>query len=237
MLCDSVSVRIKSLVTGAIVLAGSQVENEGLYRIGLRLPLLGGFADAMLPEVAPINPSAYDLTLPGLRLHRPTHSPPQILSSLCRSQRKSSSCRKEPYTGVLVDARELSAYNQACHRASSAKTGRVICSAATVDRSYAAQYGIVGYAKDIDRALSNERLGGEANPSWSRPWRRFWPLRRRCVWRLRRDPRADVADSDDDFLRECRVVFILGPRPLSFEELYGDTTFTDTTLMSEAEET
>ena len=48
--------------------------------------------------------------------------------------------------------------------------------------------------------------------------------------------RVLVADSDDDFLRECRVIFVLGPKPVSFEEMYGVTTFMDTTLMSEVEE-
>ena len=37
-----------------------------------------------------------------------------------------------------------------------------------------------------------------------------------------------MADGDGDFLRQCRVLFVLGPEPVTFESMYGDTT-----LMSE----
>ena len=233
---DSVSVRIQGLVRGAIVLAGSQVENEGLYRIGLRLPLLGGFADAVLPEVAPINPNAYDLTLPALP--SPPIDSPTAADSLLTAPvaEEVVFVPQEPYTGVLVDARGLGLQPSMSPRILS-ENGRVIYSAATVDRSYAAQYGIVGYAKDIDRALSNERLGSEqANPFVVQATSASGLYAADVVLGDFDATRVLVADSDDDFLRECRVVFVLGPRPPSFEELYGDTTFTDTTLMSEAEE-
>ena len=142
---------------------------------------------------------------------------------------------QEPYTGVLVDARGLGLQPSMSPRILS-ENGRVIYGAATVDRSYAAQYGIVGYAKDIDRALSNERLGSEqANPFVVQATGASGLYAADVVLGDFDATRVLVADSDDDFLRECRVVFVLGPRPLSFEELYGDTTFTDTTLMSEAE--
>jgi len=48
--------------------------------------------------------------------------------------------------------------------------------------------------------------------------------------------RVLMADSDGDFLRECRVTFVLGPEPVSFESMFTDSTNTDTTLISEGEE-
>ena len=41
---------------------GSQSEAQGSYRIAVWLPLLGDFAAAVLPQVAPIDPRAHDLS-------------------------------------------------------------------------------------------------------------------------------------------------------------------------------
>ncbi len=233
---DSVNVRVQGLVRGAIVLAGSQVENEGLYRIGLRLPLLGGFADAVLPEVAPIDPDAYDLALPP-----PPPSPSDSLAAedsllTAPPDEEVVFVPQQPYTGVLVDARGLGLQPSMSPRILS-ENGRIIYGAATVDRSYAAQYGIVGYDNDIDRALNGDRLGGErANPFVVQAAGVSGPYAADVVLGDFDATRVLVADSDDDFLRECRVIFVLGPKPVSYEKLPGNDTFTDTTLMSEVEE-
>ena len=117
------------------------------------------------------------------------------------------------------------------------KDGRVIYGATTVDRSYAAQYGIIGYDKVIDRALTGDRLGGvSANPFVVQATGVSGLYAADVVLGDFDATRVLVADSDDDFLRECRVIFVLGPKPVSFEEMYGVTTFMDTTLMSEVEE-
>ncbi|MCY3669315.1 MAG: hypothetical protein OXH81_26980 [Gemmatimonadetes bacterium] len=46
----------------ARVAIGSQSENQGLYRIAVRMLLLGDFAAAVLPEVEPIDPRLHDLS-------------------------------------------------------------------------------------------------------------------------------------------------------------------------------
>ena len=44
------------------VAIGSQSEDQGRYRIAVRLLLLGDFAAAVLPQVEPIDPRSYDLS-------------------------------------------------------------------------------------------------------------------------------------------------------------------------------
>ena len=44
------------------VAIGSQSEDQGHYRIAVRLLLLGDFAAAVLPQVEPIDPRSYDLS-------------------------------------------------------------------------------------------------------------------------------------------------------------------------------
>ena len=46
----------------ARVAIGSQSEDQGRYRIAVRLLLLGDFAAAVLPQVEPIDPRSYDLS-------------------------------------------------------------------------------------------------------------------------------------------------------------------------------
>ena len=233
---DSVRVRAQGLVRGAIVLAGSQIENEGLYRIGLRLPLLGGFADVVLPEVPPIDPRSNEPTLPA-----PLASPIDLLAledSLFTEpiEEEVVFVPQEPYTGVLVDARGLGLQPSMSPRILS-ENGRVIYGAATIDRSYAVRYGIVGYANDIDRAVTGDRLGGErANPFVVQATGVSGLYAADVVLGDFDATRVLVADTDYDFLRECRVIFVLGPKPVSFEGLYSDTTFTDNTIISEVEE-
>ncbi len=222
---DSISVRVRGLIRGARVVAGSQVVNEGLYRIALRLPLLGGFADAVLPEVDPSDPSAYNLTLP---------TPPAPADSLATDSLEEMEeepvvfVPQEPYTGLLVDARGLNLQPSMSPRILSDE-GRVVYGAATVDRSYAAQYGIVGYDKDLDRALVSDRLGGmTANPFVVKATGVSGLYSGDVVLGDFDAVRILMADGDGDFLRQCRVLFVLGPEPVTFESMYGDTT-----LMSE----
>ena len=227
---DSIGVKVQGLVRGARIVAGSQVENEGLYRIALRLPLLGDFADAVLPEVARLAPDAYDI------------APPEPMAdSLASSEVVVEEeavvfIPRVPYTGILVDVRGLDLQPSMSPRILS-EEGRIIYGAATVDRDYAKQYGIIGYDKEIERALKSDRLGGEkSNPFVVKATRTSGLYSGDAVLSEFDATRVLMADSDGDFLRECRVTFVLGPEPVSFESMFTDSTNTDTTLISEGEE-
>lgn len=230
---DSISVKVQGLVRGARIIAGSQIENEGLYRIALRLPLLGDFADAVLPEVARLAPDAYDIILPA--------PPEPMADSLASSEDIIEEeavvfIPRVPYTGILVDARGLDLQPSMSPRILS-EEGRIIYGAATVDHDYATQYGIIGYDKDIDRALKSDRLGGEkANPFVVKATRTSGLYSGDAVLSEFDATRVLMADSDSDFLHECRVTFVLGAKPVSFESMFTDSTNTDTTLISEGEE-
>ena len=225
---DSISVKVQGLVRGARIIAGSQVENEGLYRIALRLPLLGDFADAVLPEVARLAPDAYDITLPA--------PPEPMADSLASSEDTIEEeavvfIPRVPYTGILVDARGLDLQPSMSPRILSEK-GRIIYGAATVDHDYATQYGIIGYDKDIARALVSDRLGGAAaNPFVVKATGVSGLYSGDVVLGDFDAVRILMADGEGEFLRKCRVVFVLGPEPATFESIYGDST-----LMSEEEQ-
>ena len=67
-----------------------------------------------------------------------------------------------PYTGLLVDVRGLELQPNIAPRLLSA-AGHVIHGAATVDRSLATSYGVVGYDDDIDYKTGDLILKSFAN--------------------------------------------------------------------------
>ena len=136
-----------------------------------------------------------------------------------------------PYTGLLVDVRGLGLQPSIAPRVLSA-AGHVIHGAATVDRSLATSYGVVGYDDDFARAYTSERLGGEeANP--------FVVRATGTAGRYSGDAVLDdfdavqvlQADEVGDFLRQGRVAFLLGPAPAAFDDAYFDSTYTDTFIL------
>ena len=292
------------------VAIGSQSEDQGRYRIAVRLLLLGDFATAVLPEVEPIDPRSHDLshfddfpTVPttadsltapvsadslmpaiadSLTVPAATDSlaGPAIADSLTTPATFDSLAAtadsltlsattdslaldapdslttplnadslaadelvffipEAPYTGLLVDVRGLGLQPSIAPRVLSA-AGHVIHGAATVDRSLATSYGVVGYDDDLNRAYTSERLGGEeANP--------FVVRATGTAGRYSGDAVLDdfdavqvlQADEVGDFLRQGRVTFLLGPSaelsskpaPAAFDDTYFDSTYTDTFIL------
>lgn len=303
------------------VAIGSQSEDQGRYRIAVRLLLLGDFAAAALPQVEPIDPRSHDLnyfddapsvpmsadslTAPAtadslemlastdsLAVLAPTDSlaTPATLDSLAVSAIADSLTPatfdslavsattdsltlsattdslavdtpdslttpptadslaadelvffvpEAPYTGLLIDVRGLGLQPSIAPRLLSA-AGHVIHGAATLDRSLATSYGVVGYDDDFARAYTSERLGGEeANP--------FVVRATGTAGRYSGDAVLDdfdavqvlQADEVGGFLRQGRVTFLLGPSaelwskpaPAAFDDAYFDSTYTDTFIL------
>ncbi len=229
----------------ARVAIGSQSEDQGHYRIAVRLLLLGDFAAAVLPQVEPIDPRSYDLSRfdgsPAGPVVADSLAPPATPDSLALATPDSLTTPatpdslaadelvffvpEAPYTGLLIDVRGLGLQPSVAPQVLSTE-GHVIHGAATVDRSLATDYGVAGYDDDIDRAYKSERLGGEeANP--------FVVKATGTAGRYSGDAILDnfdaaqvlQADEVGDFLRQGRVTFLLGPAPAAFDSTYTDSVF------------
>ena len=230
------------------VVIGSQGEDQGRYRIAVRLLLLGDFAAAVLPQVEPIDPRSYDLshfddsaaapaTTDSLAVLASADSleTPAVADSLAADELVFF-VPEAPYTGLLVDVRGLGLQPSIAPRVLSA-AGHVIHGAATVDRRLAADYGVAGYDDDIDRAYKSERLGGEAaNPFVVRATGTAGRYSGDAI--LDNFDAAQVLQADEagDFLRQGRVTFLLGPEPAAFDSTYFNSTYTDSTFILEGME-
>jgi hypothetical protein len=184
---------------------------DGLYRIALQLDLLGELSDAVLPvadeslaadaDVLPAELPASDSLL--------VFTPP------------------EPYTGLIIDARGTDLKPAMAPRVVD-DGGRVVYSPTHVTREYAIEFGVVGYEKDMAQAAVSERLGGRDAHPMVVPALGASGLFGGDVT-VTRDAgvRILMADAESRFLTECRVVFVLGPRPQAVASAFLDTASTD----------
>ncbi len=212
---DSIRARVEGIVKGARVLTGSREQEGELFRIALKLDLLGEMADAVLPLPDSTSAESPARDLPSLEL---TESDSLLVF-----------VPPEPYTGLIVDARGTDLTPSMSPRIIDTDD-RVIYSADHVDRDYAVRLGIVGYDKDIARAASSDRIGGtEANPFVVEAVALSGLYNSDVVISRDSGVRARMADMEGDFLTQCRVIFILGPEPPSVETSGYESVFVDST--------
>ena len=212
---DEVRSTVSGIVRGARVVPGSQTIEDGLYRIALQIDLRNQFASAVLPQ-----------------LTRPTPIEPDTVATVSGSLSIAADSMRvftppPPFTGLLIDARGLGLQPTMAPRIIS-KSGHEIYSAGFAERDYVAQMGVVGYDKDMDRALIGDRLGGEqANPLIVDAIGISGSLGGDVVVSDGEAMRIRVADVQDDFLSKCRVVFLVGPRPVVIDSTYIDSVYVD----------
>jgi len=199
---DDVRMRVEGLVKGARVMANTRQEEAGLYRIAVGLDLLGEMADAVLP---PTVSGEY----PDLSLDPASDLPdalPQADSFLVFVPSK-------PFTGLIVDARGLDLRPAMSPRIIDDRD-RVIYSADHVPREYAIEFGVAGYDKSVTRAATSDRFGGtDAHPMVVQCEGAAGLYNSDAVVSRDTGIRILMANTESGFLDQCRVVFLVGPRP------------------------
>lgn len=208
---DSVQARVSGILQGARVLQGSQEEKDGLYRLAVEIDLGAPFAAAVLPDSAAWIRAA---------LPSPGHVPPPELPA---AEEMALFTPPKPYTGLIVDARGLDLRPSMAPRVVGVD-GRVVYGAAVVDREYATAVGAVGFDRDLDRALTSQRMGGgEAHPLVVEALEVTGLYSGDVVISNDAAVRVRMADSESRFLAECRVTFVVGPLPEALETSFSDS--------------
>jgi hypothetical protein len=207
---DTIRQQVEGLVRGARVVAGSRQEVDGLYRLAVRLDLLGGLTDAVLPrEGAPFG-----------ELEDPERDLP---AGLPESDSLLVFVPPRPHTGLVIDARGTGLRPTMAPRIVD-ETGRVIYSADHVNREYAVEFGVAGYDSDIQRAATSDRVGGaEAHPFIAAAVTSTGLFGGDAVVSRDQATRILMANAESRFLTECRVVFVVGPEAEPAEPAFLDT--------------
>jgi hypothetical protein len=112
----------------------------------------------------------------------------------------------EVYTGLVVDARGIQARPAMSPRILD-EDGKEVYGAMNVDREYAVQQGMSGYARDLTAAQSNPRVTN--NPASVKGLKTAGPGRSDIVIATADADRIRAASDNLTFMKKCRVMIVL----------------------------
>lgn len=115
--------------------------------------------------------------------------------------------RTERYTGLIVVATGLGARPAMFPQVVDENQGKVIFGPEVIDRKFAIERGVVGYATSVEKALLQKRVG--SHPLIVKAVRAEGLNRARLVVPHQEALRIFAADLKGDFLRRCGVVIVL----------------------------
>jgi len=133
---DVINTQVDGLVKGAVVV-DQQYMSDGTVEVRVRMPLYGNLAQVIVPASIEKRKDLRPPVAPGAPAA--PAGPPVA------------------YTGLVVDARGISARPAMSPRIFDENGGEIYGSA-NVDREFAVQQGMSGYARDLTAAQSNQRV-------------------------------------------------------------------------------
>ncbi len=176
---DVIQTQVEGVVRGAQQV-DLQYMSDGTVEVVMRVPLHGGFSEAVLPkEIEQIGSIKTDA------------QPPQDSGV---------------YTGLVVDARGLNARPAMAPKVLD-ENGQEVYGSAFVSREYAVQQGMSGYAKGLEAAKENERVTD--NPITVKGLKTEGPGRCDIVISNADAARVRKASEHLSFMKKCRVMIVV----------------------------
>lgn len=197
---DVINTQVEGLVKGAQIV-DQQYLSDGTVEVTLRMPLYGELSKIMIPisiqkrkEIpppppvveAPAPPPAPAVTAPA----PPPPPPPAAVA----------------YTGLVVDARGIQARPAMSPRIYD-EDGKEVYGSANVDREYAVQQGMSGYARDLTAAQSNQRV--TASPITVKGLKTGGAGRSDLVISNADAQLIRASAENASFMKKCRVMIVL----------------------------
>lgn len=137
---DVINAQVDGLVKGAVEV-DKQYMSDGTVEVRVRMPLYGNLAQVMIPA----------------SIEKRKTLPPPEKPVVTAPPAPPVSTPPMAYTGLVVDARGISARPAMSPRIFD-ENGNEVYGSANVDREYAVQQGMSGYARDLTAAQSNQRV-------------------------------------------------------------------------------
>jgi len=137
---DVINTQVDGLVKGAVVV-NQEYMSDGTVEVRVRMPLYGNLSQIIIP--ASIEKRK------DLRPPEAPASPAPVAAA--------PAAPPMAYTGLVVDARGIQARPAMSPRIFD-EDGKEVYGSANVDREYAVQQGMSGYARDLTAAQSNQRV-------------------------------------------------------------------------------
>jgi hypothetical protein len=183
---DIINTQVQGLVKGAKTMKQEYL-SDGTVEVTVRMPLSGNFASVIVPRILQRRQAA------------PMPATPQAPAA-------SPASGGEVFTGLVVDARGIQARPAMSPRIIDEK-GQEVYGSMNVDREYAVQQGMSGYARDLTAAQSNARV---TNSPVSVKGLKTEGAGRSDIVIANADAEKIRASGDNQsFLKKCRVMIVL----------------------------
>lgn len=181
---DVINTQVQGMVKGAKVMKQEYL-SDGTVEVTVRMPLAGDFASVIIPKIL------------EKRHVMPPSAPPAA---------DAAPSGGEVFTGLVVDARGIQARPAMSPRIID-ENGQEIYGSMNVDREYAVQQGMSGYARDLTAAQSNSRVTN--NPLSVKGLKTEGAGRSDVV--IANGDAAKIRSSGENlnFLKKCRVMIVL----------------------------
>lgn len=153
--------------------------------IAIETSMLGGFLQRVLPEEI--------RQIPGI-------NPETALKAPSRTG-------EIPYTGLVLDLRGLD-FQPVLYPVVISEEGEAVYSALYISREFAVQYGVVNYYRSMDQAMSDKRIG--SHPLVFKALRKAGKENTAIIISMADTRRLEKATERHLFLKECRVIFVMG---------------------------
>ena len=193
---DVVNTQVEGLVKGAQVV-DQQYMSDGTVEVRLRMPLYGNLSQIVVPlaiekrkAIPPPVPAAPAPAAPTTPAPAVTAPPPAPVA----------------YTGLVIDARGIGARPAMSPRIYD-EEGKEIYGSANVDREYAVQQGMSGYARDLTSAQSNQRV--TANPVTVKALKTGGAGKSDLIISNADAGQIRASAENASFMKKCRVMIVL----------------------------
>lgn len=175
---DVINTQVQGIIKGAKVVKQEYL-SDGTVEVTVRMPLTGDISALILPKI--------------MEKRQPAPPPPPNVPA-------------EVFTGLVIDARGLQARPAMAPRIID-EQGQEVYGSSLVEREYAVQQGVSGYARDLSAAQSSPRVTN--NPLSVKGIRTEGAGRADIVIANADAQRLRSAAENLQFLKKCRVMIVL----------------------------
>jgi len=184
---DIINTQVQGIVKGAKTMKQEYL-SDGTVEVTVRMPMAGNFASVIIPRILERRQAA------------PMPATPQAPVTA------SPASGGEVFTGLVVDARGIQARPAMSPRIIDEK-GQEVYGSMNVEREYAVQQGMSGYARDLTAAQSNARVTN--NPVSVKGLRTEGAGRSDIVIANADAEKIRASGDNQGFLKKCRVMIVL----------------------------
>lgn len=192
---DTIRAQVEGLVKGAQVIKQDYM-SDGTVEVTVRMSLGGDLAQAVLPIPRVIKSETFDKPAgplapdkPKKVIDAPPSSPPAMV-----------------FTGMVIDARGIQARPAMAPKVID-ESGQEVYGSMQVDREFAVQQGMSGYARDLSSAQSNARVTN--NPVTIKGMKTEGPGKSNIVISNADAQKVRSSAENLSFLKKARVMIVL----------------------------